>query len=60
MLRRHRLDPAFVDQRLATDLDDLLGGEGAVHRALAGDLQELRALLVAQRPLQLDVQPDRV
>ena len=28
-------------------LDDLLGGEGAVYRALLGDLEELRAMLIA-------------
>ncbi len=31
-----------------------------MYRALPGDLEELRALLIAQRPLELDRQPDRI
>ena len=41
-------------------LDDLLGGEGAMYRALPGDLEELRALLIAQRPVEFDCQLDRI
>ena len=41
-------------------LDDLLGGESAMYRALPGDLEELRALLIAQRPVEFYVQLDRI
>src|SRR5215204_4658450 len=41
-------------------LDDLLGGESALYRALPGDLEELRALLIAQRPVEFDCQLDRI
>src|SRR5688572_9946396 len=41
-------------------LDDLLGGEGAMYRALPSDLEELRALLITQRPVEFYVQLDRV
>jgi hypothetical protein len=43
-----------------TYLDDLLGGEGAMYRALPGNLEELRALLIDQRPVEFDVQLDRI
>jgi hypothetical protein len=42
------------------DLDDLLGGEGAMYRALPCDLEKLRALLIAQRPVEFDCQLDRI
>ena len=41
-------------------LDNLLGGERAMYRALPGDLEELRALLLAQRPVEFDCQLDRI
>src|ERR671932_2638898 len=50
-LRRPSSGPGFY-----VDLRD----EGSMDRALLGDLQELRSLLVAQRPGQLHVQLDPV
>ena len=49
-LRFPRPYTALARSVTGVDGDDLLRGEGAVHRALVGDLQELRALLLARLP----------